>query len=345
MTMRKYFPLMLGLLLVIHAQAFAQTVTKAGTTSAGFLAIDVGPRAIGMGSAYVSVANDATAMYWNPAGIAGLESFQAIFTNSRWIEDLSFNYAGAVLAFGDFGNVGVNATFLTMDQIERTTILNPDGTGEFFDAGSHAIGLSYARQLTDRFSIGFNAKYINERLYHSTANGFALDVGALYHTQFKGLTLGMSISNYGTKMRMDGRDLQVQYDADQRVAGNNPNINARLQTDRFDLPLTFRFGVSFDAFKGAYDSNLLLSVDALHPSDDMEYVNIGGEYVFHDMFFLRGGYRELFAKDSEQGLSFGGGLRYSLAGTATFNFDYSYTDFGVFDAIHMYSVGLFINKK
>jgi hypothetical protein len=345
MTMRKYIPLMLGLLLVIHAQAFAQTVTKTGTTSAGFLAIDVGPRAIGMGSAYVSVANDATAMYWNPAGIAGLESFQAIFTNSKWIEDLSFNYAGAVLAFGDFGNVGVNATFLTMDPIERTTILNPDGTGEFFDAGSYAVGLSYARQLTDRFSIGVNAKYINERLYHSAASGVALDVGALYHTQFKGLTLGMSISNYGTKMKLDGRDLQIQYDADQSVAGNNPNINARLQTDRFDLPLTFRFGVSFDALKGAYDSNLLLSVDALHPSDDLEYVNIGGEYVFHDMFFLRGGYKELFAKDSEQGLSLGGGLRYSFAGTTTFKLDYSYDDFGVFDAIHTYSVGLFINKK
>jgi len=339
--MRKYIPLILGLLMGFHAQAHAQGVTKTGTTAASFLLIDVGPRGTGMGSAYVSVANDATAMYWNPAGIARLDNFQATFSNTKWIADLSFNYAGAVLALGEFGNLGVNATFLTMDQIERTTISSPDGTGEFFDAGSYAVGLSYARNLTDRFSIGFNAKFINERLYHSNAHGFALDVGALFHTQFNGLTLGMSISNYGTKMRLDGRDLQVQHDVNRGVSGNNPNINARLQTDDFDLPLTFRVGVSMDVLNGVYDSNLLLSVDALHPSDDLEFINIGGEYVFHDLFSLRAGYKELFAKDSEQGLSFGGGVRYNvLGGATTFNFDYSYIDLGLFDAIHMFSVGL-----
>lgn len=333
---------MLGLLLFIHAQSHAQSVTKVGTTAAGFLLIDVGPRANGMGGAYVSVANDATAMYWNPAGIARLDHFAATFSNTKWIADLSFNYAGAVLALGGFGNLGVNATFLAMDQIERTTIANPDGTGELFDAGMYAVGLSYARPLTDRFSIGFNAKYINERLYHSSAYGFALDVGALYHTRFNGLTLGMSISNYGTKMQLDGRDLQVQHDIAPGVSGNNSNINARLQTDHFDLPLTFRVGVSMDVLKGSYDSNLILSVDALHPSDDLEYVNIGGEYVVHDMFFLRAGYKELFAKDSEQGLSLGGGLRYNVMGKTTFNFDYSYVDFGVFEAIHTFSVSLLL---
>jgi opacity protein-like surface antigen len=177
-------------------------------------------------------------------------------------------------------------------------------------------------------------------MYHSSAHGFALDVGALFRTQLNGLTLGMSISNYGTKMQLDGRDLQIQYDVDPGRAGNNPNINALLQTDRFDLPLTFRVGVAMDVLKGKSDSNLLLAVDALHPSDDLEYVNIGGEYVLHKMFFLRGGYKELFAKDSEAGLSFGGGVRYKVAGATTFHFDYSYVDFGVFDALHTFSVSL-----
>jgi hypothetical protein len=338
--MRTYILFILGLLLVFNAQAQAQEVTKVGTTAASFLVIDVGPRGTGMGSAYVSLANDATAMYWNPAGIARLNNFAATFCNTKWIADLSFNYAGAVLSLGNLGNIGVNATFLGMDQIERTTILSPDGTGELFDAGCYAFGLSYARNLTDQFAIGFNVKLINERMYHSNAYGFALDVGAIFDTHFHGLTLGMSISNYGTKMQLDGRDLQVQHDVDPSVYGNNPNINSRLLSDNFDLPLMFRVGVSMDVLKGSYNSNLILSVDALHPSDDVEYINIGGEYVFYNMFSLRAGYKELFAKDSEQGLSFGGGIRYNLMGTTTFYFDYSYVDFGVFNAIHIFSVSL-----
>jgi hypothetical protein len=337
--MRKYILLIIGVLLIWVAQTQAQGVTKAGTTAAPFLVIDVGPRGTGMGGAYVSLANDATAMYWNPAGIAKINNFDATFSSSRWIADLSLNYAGAVLGLGDLGNVGLNATFLTMDQIERTTILSPDGTGEFFDAASYAVGLSYARNLTDKFSIGFNAKYINERMYHSVANGFALDVGVLFDTQFKGLVLGMSIANYGTKMQLDGRDMQVQSDIDQSISGNNPNINARLQTDAFDLPLMFRVGMSMDVLKGLANSNLIVSVDALHPSDDVESVNVGGEYVFHDMLFLRAGYKGLFAKDSEYGLNLGGGIKYNV-GTTAIRFDYSYIDFGLLNAVHIYSISL-----
>lgn len=337
MKMKKY--IIIALLLVFNVQYYAQGVTKVGTTAASFLVIDVGPRATAMGSAYVSIANDATAMYWNPAGIANVNGFEATFINSRWIADLSFNYAGAVLSLGNFGNLGVNATFLTMDKIERTTIFYPDGSGELFDAGSYAIGISYARYLTDKFSIGMNAKFINERLYHSNANGFALDFGALFDTQFYGLVLGMSISNYGTKMQMDGRDMLVQHDIDPRVYGNNGNINALLQTDQFDLPLMFRVGISVDVLKGLANSNLIIAADALHPNDDVESVNIGGEYVFNNMFFLRAGYKGLFAKDSEQGLNFGGGIRYTLSST-TVGFDYSYISFGVLNAVHMFSVSL-----
>ncbi|MFH1198173.1 MAG: PorV/PorQ family protein [bacterium] len=338
--MRKYIQLTIGLLLLIAMPSFAQSVSKVGTTAGGFLGIDVGPRGNGMGGAYVSVANDATAMYWNPAGIAKIKNFQATFSNTNWIADLSFNYAGAVLSLGNLGTVGVSATFLTMDQMERTTIANPDGTGEMFDAGCYAVGLSYARDLTEQFSIGFNVKFVNERMYHSNANGFALDVGALFDTQFHGLKLGMSITNYGTKMQLDGQDLQIQYDIDPSVSGNNSNINAKLATDKFDLPLMFRVGVSMDVLKGLANSNLILSVDALHPSDDVEYVNLGGEWVFMDMFSLRAGYKQLFAEDSEQGLNFGGGVKYTTFDTTTLYFDYSYVDFGVFDAVHTFSLSL-----
>ena len=323
-----------------YSQINAQGVTKKGTTAGAFLGIDVGPRAISMGSAYVSVANDVSAMYWNPAGISKIENFEASFSNTNWIADLSFNYAGIVFPLGGVGNIGLNATFLTMGQIERTTIENPDGTGELFDAASYAFGLSFARNLTDQFSIGFNIKYINERVYHVSATGFALDVGTLFNTGLNGLTLGMSISNYGTKMRLDGRDLNFQTDVAPNINGNNQSINAELQTDSYELPLMFRVGVSMDVLKGMGNSNLILSADALHPNDDVEYVNVGGEYVFYNILSLRAGYKGLFAKESEQGISLGGGVHYTLLESATFYFDYSYVNFGRFNAVNTFSVSL-----
>jgi hypothetical protein len=339
-NMKKNILLILGTLLICTLQTTAQGVSKTGTTAATFLGVDVGPRGSAMGSAFVSVANDVTAMYWNPAGIAKINNFEAGFSNTRWIADLSFNYAGIVLPIGNFGTIGLNATFLTMDQMERTTISQPDGTGELFDAGSYAFGVSYARNLTDQFSIGFNAKYINERMYNSSANGFAIDAGALFDTQYNGLMLGMSISNYGTKMQLDGRNTQIQVDPDPSQAGNNPNINARLLTDNFELPLLFRVGLSIDVLKGTYQSNLILSIDALHPSDDVESLNVGGEYVFNNFLFLRAGYKGLASKDSQQGLNLGGGIHYAMAGSTTFYIDYAYIDFGVLNAVHMFSVGL-----
>jgi hypothetical protein len=288
----------------------------------------------------VAVADDIGSLYWNPAGIARIRGGEATFSNTRWIADIAFNHAGVVVPMGGLGVLGAQATFLTMDDMLRTTILEPEGTGETFSAGSSAFALSYGRRLTDRFSIGFTAKYIQERIYHSSATGVAFDVGTLFDTQFEGMKIGMSISNYGTKMRMDGRDLLIQTDVDPTVSGNNQNINANLQTDAFDLPLLFRVGVSVDVLKGLYNSRLVLALDALHPNDDVECVNVGAEYVYGDLVSLRCGYKSLFARDSEEGLSFGGGVRCRVAGSTAVKLDYAWGDFGILNQIQKFSVGL-----
>ncbi len=334
----RYVTIILVLLIIIPLQAQDQ-VTKVGTTAAGFLNIDVGARAIGMGSAFVSVADDATSMYWNPAGIANVFSNEAVFTYSNWIADLSFNYAGIAIPL-PFGTIGVNAAFLTMGDMERTTVDFPDGNGEMFSAGSYAFGLAYARGLTDRFNIGFNFKYISEYIYNSSASGVAFDIGTQFTTQFNGLKIGMSISNFGTKMRMEGRDLIAQYDPDPIIAGNNNNINVLLKTESYDLPLLFRVGISMDLLRGNEKNNLIVAVDALHPNDDVEFVNLGVNYVFNDMFSLSGGYKTLFAENSEEGFSFGGGLYYNLMGNLRFKFNYAFQDFGVLKDIQQFSVAL-----
>jgi len=335
--MKKLLVLILALFMV--SSIYSQEVTKVGTTAAGFLNIDVGARAIGMGGAYVAVSNDIMSMYWNVAGISRIDGAQATFTYNKWLADIRYNYAGFAMNLGNIGAIGVNAQFMSMDKMERTTISEPDGTGELFSAGSYAMGLAYARNLTDRFSIGFNFKYIREEIYHSNASGIAFDIGTLFDTQYNGLKIGMSITNYGTKMQMSGRDMLIQTDIDPSISGNNYNINANLSTDKFDLPLMFRVGVSMDVLKGAGNSNLILALDALHPNDDVESVNFGAEYVYGGMFALRGGYKTLFARDSEQGLCFGAGFKWA-AGGVDLMIDYAYQDFGVLSDIQMFSVGL-----
>ena len=338
--MKKIFGIIL-VLLIAAVPLLGQNVSKVGTTAASFLNIDAGARGVGMGGAFVSVADDISSMYWNPAGLARMKQGEATFSNTRWIADIAYNYAGVAVPMGQFGTVGVNAAFLTMDEMLRTTVSDPDGEGgETFSAGSYAFGLTYARNLTDRFSIGFNFKYVSERIWHTSASGMAVDIGTLFDTQFHGMKIGMSISNYGTKMQMDGRDLVLQTDIDAATAGNNPSINAVLQTDKYDMPLLFRVGVSVDVLKGLYDSNLIVAVDALHPNDDVEYVNAGLEYTYHRMVSLRAGYKSLFARDSEEGLSFGGGVTTKVFGRAAVRLDYAWGDFGILQDIQKFSLGL-----
>jgi hypothetical protein len=338
--MKTFIIISLAFILFTSFLIQAGEVTKTGTTAAPFLGIGVGARAIGMGSAFVAVANDVTAMYWNPSGIASLDQIEVIFSHTKWIADVSFNYTAIAVPLGSHGVLGINATFLTMDEMEITTIPEPEGTGETFDAGSSAFCFSYARNLTDRFSIGFNVKYIHEKIYHCTAQGVAFDLGTLFKTKFNGLAIGMSIANYGTKMRMSGRDTWIQHDPDPLVSGNNPNINASLQTDAFDLPLLFRIGMAVDVLKGRGNSNMIVSVDAQHPNDDRESLNLGGEYMYNNMFALRAGYNSLFLQDSEQGLCLGGGIRYELTDMATFFIDYAYQDFGMLNEVQKFSIRL-----
>jgi hypothetical protein len=327
-------------LLLATVPLFGQKVTKSGTTAAAFLEIDAGARGFGMGSAFVSVADDISSIYWNPAGIARCGQTEATFANTRWIADIMYNYAAIAIPIGHFGVLGANATFLSMNEMDVTTVTAPEGTGETFDSGSYAFGLSYARKLTDRFSIGFNAKFIQERIYHSSAQGIAFDIGTVFDTQFQGLRIGMSISNYGTKMQMGGRDMLIQTDIDANKHGNNENINANLQTDAYDLPLLFRVGVSVDVLKGLYNSNLILSVDALHPNDNVESINVGAEYTFGKLVSLRCGYQSLFERDSEEGLCFGGGVNCKVLGQTTIHLDYAWGDFGVLKNTQKFSMGL-----
>lgn len=332
----KKFVTALILLLFLSVNVFSQS--KVGTTAAPFLGIAVGPRAIGMGGAFTAFAGDVSTLYWNPAGASRIGNNEIMVSHTRWIFGTSFDWVGVSVAIDRNNAVGVSITRLDYGEEEVTTIDYPEGTGERWDASDIAVGLSYARNLTDRFSVGGTVKFIQQKLWNERATGFALDVGVLFITEFRGLKLGASITNFGTEMRLDGKDLFVVYDPDPSASGNNPAISAKLKTDDWPLPLHFRVGASIDVFKT--ESNYFtLAVDALHPNDNTESLNLGFEYSFRNFIFLRAGYKSLFQKDSQERFTAGVGLNYKVGGLG-FKFDYAYQDFGILKNIQSFALSI-----
>ena len=322
--------------LAIMVPLNAQTL-KTGTTAAQVLKFNVGPRAIGMGGAFTSVSNDILSTYWNPAGTSSIVSNEAFFNHTDLYIDIKHDYAAFASNLYDIGTIGLFVSVLSMDEMEVRTIENPEGTGEFFDAGALVVGVNYSRNLTENFSIGFNFKYINESIWHMSASGFAIDVGTLYKIPILNeFRIAASVSNFGTKMQLSGRDVTKTF-----ASGSTGRdiLNVNLELDHFDLPLLFRFGVSADLLKEE-SSRLTVSIDAVHPNDHSEYINSGLEYSWNEIVFIRGGYNSLFETDSEKGLTVGFGLNYRLIDAIKLKLDYAYQDFGRLTSVHYFSFGI-----
>lgn len=320
----------------VNATSFSQT-TKTGTTAAQVLKFNVGPRAIGMGGAFTAIANDVSSIYWNPSGTSNVVSNEVFFNHTELYLNVAHDYAAISTNMNEFGSVGAFVSILSMDDMKVRTIENPEGTGELFTYNTVVIGLNYSKYLTENFSIGFNAKYINENLWHMSASGFAIDIGTLYKIPvLNELRIASSISNFGTKMQLSGRDVTVIYNSG---AGDANLINSNIELDKFDLPLIFRFGLSVDAIKSS-SNRITIGVDAVHPNDNSEYINSGFEYSWNEIVFLRAGYNSLFETDSEKGLTFGFGINYRIFDLVRTKFDYAYQDFGRLKNVHYFSLSV-----
>lgn len=321
---------------LITGTIFSQS--KVGTTAADFLTIPVGPRAAGMGGAFTAVANDVTTAYWNPGGLSRIGKIEFAASFSQWIAGTKLNWFGLNYQLDENDAVALSLDQLDYGKSEVTTADQPDGTGEYWSAADLAFSLSYARNLTDRFSIGGTVKYINQSIWNESASAFALDVGLLYYTELTGLSIGMNISNFGTEMKLDGKDLLQPVDIDPAHAGNNANIASDLSTSSWPLPLQFAVGLGYDIINND-NWKLTAACDAIIPSNQTSYLNLGGELSWKDLFTIRGGYYsisrgggQVINQSQRGGLSGGVGIHYDFGGFFT-KIDYSYTTFGIFDAI------------
>ncbi|NOT34200.1 MAG: PorV/PorQ family protein [Candidatus Eisenbacteria bacterium] len=304
----------LGILVIPAGAGAANIFEKVGTFDGQFLKIAVGARASGMGGTFVAIADDASSLYWNAAGIARIDpdGAQLNLNHAQWIADLQFEQIGYVFHMKRFpGAFGINVRALTMKPMVETTAYQPDpivGTGRTFDAGMMAVGLTYARSFTDKFSAGFTANLISEGLAEFTQQTYAFDVGTLYDVGTLGMKIGMSISNIGTELKFIDR------------AGRIPSI--------------FRVGTSFSLIERA-DQKLIGAFEFSHPPDNSERMNVGGEYVYHDFLALRGGYNINY--DAE-GIAGGVGFRFPVSALAKADLDYAYTDMKDLGSAHRFSL-------
>ncbi len=300
-----------AILALVPAMASAtEPFAKVGTYALPFLKIGVSARGAAMGNAFTALADDATATYWNPAGMVDITRTNVSLSHTVWPADIALDYAAAVFTVPFVpGTFGVSARALSMDPQPVRTIFLPEGTGEQFDAGDASFGLSYAKFFTDKFSSGVTVHFVHSGLAEKSINTFSVDFGLIYRVGLWGTRLGMLIQSLGAKVNYDDRESKM------------PTI----------------FKVALAATPYSYGVNQLRSVaEFTHPSDNQERINLGAEYSFNQFFFLRGGY--VFNADSE-GATAGLGLRIDTTPTSSLSVDYSWADLDFLGDVHRISLG------
>jgi len=331
--------IIVAIIFVTFAAEPALSQSKTGTTIGQFLKIEPSSRVVAIGTAGAALSGEISSVFYNPASLGRLDGSDVQFTFNKWLAGITYNYMAAGINIEGVGTFSLSGTMLNSGEIDVRTVEQPLGTGERYSVKNLALGLGYGLMLTDRVSVGFQLNYINETIWHSSLSAIGLNLGVQYQLMEGGLTLGASVSNFGSRASYDGRDIYINYDFDPKKFGDNDQLPAKLRMDEFALPTIFRAGVAYQFDIGS-DYKMLVAVDAVHPNDNSESVNLGGELKIFDYVSLRGGFRNLFLPDSEGGLVLGGGVQTEIGGTYNIRFDYAFADYGRLAEAHRVTVSL-----
>ncbi|MBC8205223.1 MAG: PorV/PorQ family protein, partial [FCB group bacterium] len=265
-----------------------------------------------------AVSDDITAIFWNPAGLVYMSETSVYLSHISWLAEIEYEAVGIARTFKDIGSFGFSVSYLNSGDIEETTFDEPEGTGDYFTCSDMMLGLTYARRLTDKFSFGFNLKYIREQLDDLVSTAWSTDFGVLYYTDFKSLRLGMSIRNFGPEIRLSGD----YYDYDNGTQLSDPSDYLA-----YHFPMTFKLGAAMELVE-TEENRVTIAADLVHPNDNLERINTGIEAVLWKTFALRGGYT--FRHDTA-GPAAGAGFLWK-----GMTINYSYSDYGILDWVQRF---------
>ncbi|MBK7629545.1 MAG: PorV/PorQ family protein [Ignavibacteriales bacterium] len=303
-------------------------IDKVGTTSFQFLKVMPGARSTGMGESFISVVNNSEAVFWNPAALVKVNNFDASFYYVDYFLDVSHLALSAAYSIEDFGTLGLQVQVndigdipvTRVDNLYRdpvTGVYNPGTTGETMSPGFTVVGLSYAKSLTDKFSFGLSFKVAHENLVAESATSWMLDGGLIYQTGFKTIDVAIALRNFGPEVKF----VHKGYPLPQTLT---LGISAYLFTDQNSLISDIK------------DQGLLISYNLSQPRDYSQQHNVGLEYSFSQMLFLRAGYKINY---DEEGLTLGAGVNYQ-----GYRVDYSFNDYGEFlGNVHRFTLGFNFN--
>jgi len=301
--------MVIGILLFLPVLLYAQ-YNRPGSTDAQFLKIGVSARGTGMADAYLASVEGAEATYYNPAAMPWIRNRDVVFTHTTWFAGINHEFAAATQNFDDIGSFGLSVTALYTDEMKVRTPLQPEGTGETFYVGNYRFGLSYSRFLTDRVTFGLTFSYLNMKLYREfTADAFSLDIAVMYVSDFRGFRFALAIADFGSN---------IQY------------VN-----ESYPLPTNFQFGMAMNAIDGD-DQKLLVSMAAVKPNEGEPQAQLGAEWNYQKMFFVRGGYRLNYSIAT---WSAGAGAAFTVEGLGL-RADYSYSDYKTLGGSHRIGIGV-----
>lgn len=295
---------------------------RVGISSFTFLKIGVGARAAALGESFIAMADDATALFWNPAGVVQMGENQIVAAHTEWFADVRHEFGGVTYHLTEQDALGLSVIALYTDDMPRTTTSMPGGTGEFFGFRDLGIGLTYSRRMTNQFSFGITARYIREQLAELSMQNVVFDLGALYLTGFHTTRLAIVVSNFGSAVGPEG-SVSVE------------GVGIVNDFEEFSPPTQFKLAFAMEPIL-TESHRLTASVQLNHPNDNAENFGIGLEYGWNETVYLRAGYR--FNVEEQRLPSVGVGVRVPLE-ISTIRFDYGASNYDLLGTTHRFSLG------
>jgi hypothetical protein len=270
------------------------------STGAAFLKIPVGPRVVGIGEAAVAYVDDASALFYNPAGLANVPTFDILLSHNQWFLDMNHEYVAGAFGAKELGMFGLAFDYWGSGSIQGVNIRGESIPGYLFSAADWSLSFGYGKNISD-FSLGLGAKFIHQQHESLSTSAWAFDAGAMYKTPLEGLKAGVAVANIGTQ--------------------------AKLYEESYDLPLQARLGWRYDYSIVGVTQDFILS------ETEKPGIAAGLECRPVEIVAFRVGYRTGSGYDGFSGLRAGLGLSWQGIGV-----DYAFAPYGKLGMTHRISI-------